>query len=68
MDRGVWEIAGAAYHGYVARRHKKKDGEVRSMLTDFLIGAHALRHGHRLITMNDRIYEAAFPELEIVYA
>jgi len=31
-----------------------------------VIGAHALHRGHRLLTLDDRLYRAAFPGLRIV--
>ena len=38
----------------------------RRILADFLIGAHALRNGFPLLTLDDRIYRAAFPGLIVV--
>ena len=35
------------------------------MLADFLIGAHAQVRAYRLLTMDERIYKAAFPTLKI---
>ena len=34
-------------------------------LADFLIGAHASVRGSRLLTLDQRLYRAAFPDLEI---
>jgi predicted nucleic acid-binding protein len=31
-----------------------------------VIGAHAMQKGYRLLTLDDRLYQAAFPDLEIV--
>jgi predicted nucleic acid-binding protein len=43
------------------------DGQVpRRILTDFLIGAHALVRGFTLLTFDQRLYAAAFPELNIL--
>lgn len=74
MDRQTWELAGLAYRGYCARLQKRKQlgrgkppGRGRQ-LTDSLIGAHAVRHGLNLITLDKRIYRAAFPQLHIVLA
>ena len=36
------------------------------ILADFLIGAHALRYGFRLLTLDDRLYRAPFPRHSIV--
>ena len=68
MDRRVWEMAGVAYQEYCARRRKRRDGVPRRMPTDFLIGAHAMRHGHGLVTQDKSLYRAAYPELKIYYA
>ena len=38
----------------------------RRNLADFLIGAHALRRGYRLLTLSTRIYRSAFPRLTLV--
>ncbi len=74
MDRAIWERAGMAYQAYVQRRAARKKPSdptgvsSRRQLTDFLIGAHASRHGHRILTLDKRLYRAAFPEVEIVSA
>ncbi len=65
MDRQVWTRAGAAYQGYVERRAGRKGELPRRMLTEFLIGAHAERYGFRLVTLDRRIYRAAFPALDV---
>jgi len=72
MDRAIWERAGMAYQAYVQRRGTRKKPtdpaqvSTRRQLTDFLIGAHASRHGHRILTLDKRLYRAAFPEVEIL--
>jgi predicted nucleic acid-binding protein len=43
-----------------------EDSGPRRTLADFLIGAHALHHVLRLLTLNDRLYCAAFPRLAIL--
>jgi len=78
MDRPIWERAGMAYQVYVQRRGSRNgsgkrgaestEASTRRQLTDFLIGAHASRHGHRILTLDKRLYRAAFPEVEIVSA
>ena len=60
-----WEAAGLAYQGYVRRRHASKGGLPRLMLTDFLIGAHAMVRGYTLFTFDKRLYQAAYPRLRI---
>jgi predicted nucleic acid-binding protein len=65
LEESIWRTAGAAYHGYVTRRRTHVGPGPRRILADFLIGAHALRFGYRLLTLDHRLYRAAFPELTI---
>jgi predicted nucleic acid-binding protein len=62
----IWRSAGRAFQGYVGRRSRKKEEMPRRILADFFIGAHASVHRHRLMTLDQRLYRAAFPKLEIV--
>ncbi|MEO8725706.1 MAG: type II toxin-antitoxin system VapC family toxin [Acidobacteriaceae bacterium] len=66
LGERAWRAAGGAFQGYVRRRNKQKDALPRRILADFLIGAHAAVHGYRLLTLDQRLYRAAFPELELV--
>lgn len=66
LDEAVWRAAGKAFQHFVARRRKQRDAGPRRILADLLIGAHALQNGFRLLTLDDRIYSAAFPRLAIV--
>lgn len=66
LDEAVWRSAGRAFQLYVARRKRQRDAGPRRILADFLIGAHALVNGFRLLTLDDRLYRAAFPRLAIV--
>jgi predicted nucleic acid-binding protein len=61
----VWRVAGRAFQGYVSRRSIKKTEIPRRILADFLIGAHASVHRYRLLTLDQRLFKAAFPKLEI---
>jgi predicted nucleic acid-binding protein len=61
----VWRAAGRAFQAYVARRSTKKTDMPRRILADFFIGAHASIHRYRLLTLDQRLYKAAFPKLEI---
>ncbi len=65
LGEGIWRSAGRAFRGYAERRRKHRDLGTRRILADFLIGAHAAAHGYRLLTMDERIYRAAFPTLKI---
>ena len=61
----IWRVAGRAFQGYASRRSAKKTELPRRILADFLIGAHASVHRCRLLTLDQRLYRAAFPDLEV---
>jgi len=66
LQEAVWRSAGRAFQKYVARRREKPASGRRRILADFLIGAHAAERGYRLLTLDDRLYRAAFPGLTLV--
>jgi predicted nucleic acid-binding protein len=66
MDEAIWRMAGRVFQSYAARRRRHRDSGPRWILADFLIGAHALRRGYRLITLDSGLYKTAFPRLTIV--
>jgi predicted nucleic acid-binding protein len=68
MDEDIWREAGRAYLGYVRRRKLSAGGEARRILTDFLIGAHALVRNYSLLTMNAEDFAVNFPALPIISA
>ena len=61
----AWRAAGRAFQSYAEQRRGQRDFGARRILADFLIGAHALTRGYRLLTLDERLYRAAFPELVI---
>jgi predicted nucleic acid-binding protein len=61
----VWRSAGRAFRAYAERRRKQREMGTRRILADFLIGAHAVSNGCRLLTMDDRLYRTSFPTLVI---
>ncbi len=65
LHETVWRAAGRAFQTYAARRRRQRDSGPRRILADFLIGAHALQNGYLLLTLDDRLYRAAFPRLRI---
>ena len=65
-DESIWRVAGKAFQKYANRRQEQKVGGPRRILADFIIGAHALEKGYSLLTLDDGIYRAAFPKLQIV--
>ena len=66
LDESIWRTAGRAHQGYVARRRKHREAGPRRILADFLIGAHALARGYRLLTLDSKLYRSAFPRLNVV--
>lgn len=66
LAEGAWRLAGMAFQAYAARRRRQRSEGPRRILTDFLIGAHANYQGYRLLTLDDRIYRAAFPKLHVI--
>ena len=65
LNEAVWRAAGRAFQHFVAHRRRHRDAGPRRILADFLIGAHALHNGFRLLTLDDRLYRTAFPRLAI---
>jgi len=65
LDEPVWRAAGKAFQAYAERRRKQRDPGARRILADFLIGAHCQVRGYRLLTLDERLYRAAFPQLRI---
>jgi len=68
LDQSVWRLAGKAFQRYAASRRKQREPGPRCILADFLIGAHAFRRSFGLLTLDDRIYRKAFPDLAITRA
>lgn len=65
LSEQIWRLAGRAFQAYAERRRKQADKGTRRILADFIIGAHALKNGFRLLTLDERLYRAAFPSLAI---
>jgi hypothetical protein len=65
LGESVWRSAGKAFRGYSERRRGHRDFGTRRILADFLIGAHATVNGYRFLTLDERLYHAAFPTLTI---
>lgn len=66
LDEQIWREAGRAYQRYAKMRRRMQGSQPRRLLTDFIIGAHALIRGHRLLTLDQKIYRTAFPTLKII--
>lgn len=65
LKEKIWRRAGAAFQEYAARRKKQSGAEPRRLLADFLIGAHALESGYKLLTLDGGLYRRAFPGLRL---
>ena len=66
LDEPTWRMAGRAFQAYAGRRRKQRDPGPRRILADFLIGAHASRHGYPLLTLDDHLYRVAFSTLTVI--
>lgn len=66
LSAEIWRAAGVGFQGYATRRRRQDRSVARRILADFVIGAHAWVSGYRLLTLDDRLYRAAFPKLEVV--
>jgi predicted nucleic acid-binding protein len=65
LNEPIWRSAGRAFQAYAERRRKQHDHGTRRLLADFLIGAHAQIRGYRLLTLDEPLYHAAFPALNV---
>lgn len=68
LGQATWRAAGRAFQAYAARRSRQGDAGPRRILADFVIGAHAMERGYSLLTLDDRLYQSAFPGLKILRA
>jgi predicted nucleic acid-binding protein len=66
LDEQVWRVAGRAFQKYAGRRRKERGPGPRRILADFLIGAYAASHSFSLLTLDEGLYQAGFPELKII--
>jgi predicted nucleic acid-binding protein len=65
ISEPIWRLAGTAFQSYAKRRVASRSSAPRRILTDFIIGAHALTNGYSLLTLDQRHYRAAFPKLKL---
>lgn len=57
---------GAFLAGKCHRDYRRRGGVQRSVLPDFLIGAHAAVRGYQLLTRDARRYRTYFPRLALI--
>jgi predicted nucleic acid-binding protein len=65
LTEQIWRLAARAFQGYAQRRRRQRDPGPRRIFADFIIGAHAVANGCRLLTLDDQLYRTAFPTLAI---
>jgi predicted nucleic acid-binding protein len=68
IDEPIWRTAANAFQLYAARRRRQGQHEPRRLVTDFIVGAHAVERGFALLTFDNRLFKKAFPSLKIVAA
>jgi len=66
MNEAIWRAAGRAFQTYAGRRRSQGHPGPRRILADFVIGAHAMQRGYRLLTLDDGLYRTTFPRLTVV--
>jgi predicted nucleic acid-binding protein len=66
IEEPVWRETAQCFAAYARRRRKSGGGEVKQLLVDFIIGAHASLHADRLFTLDPHRYTKDFPKLRLI--
>jgi len=66
IEEPVWREAALRFAAYARRRRKSGGGEVKRLLVDFIIGAHASLHADRLFTLDPHRFTKDFPNLRLI--
>ena len=63
LGEPVWREAARRFAKYAARRRSSRGSHPKRLLTDFIVGAHALIRADRLLTLDEGCYAQDFPDL-----
>ena len=66
LGEPVWREAALRFARYAHRRRLARGHHPKRLLTDFIVGAHALIRADRLLTLDTRGYAQDFPDLRRV--
>ncbi|MBF0622564.1 MAG: type II toxin-antitoxin system VapC family toxin [Magnetococcales bacterium] len=66
IEREAIPYEAAFLAGKAFRSYRGRDGQKRSPLPDFLIGAHAAVAGYRLLTRDAKRYRTHFPKMALI--
>jgi len=66
IEEPVWRETAQRFAAYARRRRKSGGGEVKRLLVDFVIGAHASLHADRLFTLDPHRFTKDFPKLRLI--
>jgi len=66
LSREIMTLASGAHAAYTLRRRQAAGSEPRRILTDFVIGAHAIKRADRLISFNSKDFRLNFPKLAML--
>ena len=66
LDHHVWREAGLRFSKFALHRRRSRERQPPRLLTDFIIGAHALLHADRLLTLDVARYRRDFSELRLI--
>jgi predicted nucleic acid-binding protein len=64
LSEAVWREAARRFGKYAARRRSSRGSNPKRLLTDFIVGAHALVSADRLLTLDEGCYKQDFPDLK----
>ena len=64
MGEIVWREVAKRFGKYANRRRSSRGNHPKRLLTDFIVGAHALASADRLLTKDEGCYKQDFPELK----